>query len=136
MANGLFDSYKQGLLDPSAQTADLNTDTIKVALIDEGTTNPDLATHDFYDDLSSAVVGTPVTLTSITVTDGVFDAADATFTSVSGSSVEGILIYKDTGTPGTSPLIAYFDTGVTGLPITPSGGDITIAWNASGIFAL
>ena len=36
----------------------------------------------------------------------------------------------------TSPLVAYIDTGVTGLPVTPNGGDIAVAWNASGIFAL
>ena len=136
MANGLFASYKQGLLDPSAQTVDLNTDTIKCVLIDTGVTTPVLATHDFYNDLSTAAIGTPVTMTSVTVTAGVFDAADVTLTSVTGASAEGILIYKDTGVSSTSPLIAYFDTGVTGLPVTPSGGDITVSWNASGIFAL
>jgi hypothetical protein len=33
-------------------------------------------------------------------------------------------------------LVAYLDTGVTGLPVTPNGGDITISWHASGIFQL
>jgi hypothetical protein len=56
-----------------------------------------------------------------------------TFTAVSGASVESVNVFKDTGTPGTSNLIAYFDTG-TGLPVTPNGGDITVTWNASGIF--
>ena len=33
-----------------------------------------------------------------------------------------IVIYKDTGTEATSPLLAMIDTA-TGLPITPNGGD-------------
>ena len=32
--------------------------------------------------------------------------------------------------------MANIDTGVTGLPVTPNGGDISITWNASGIFTL
>jgi hypothetical protein len=38
------------------------------------------------------------------------------------------VIYKDTGTAATSPLIAYIDTA-TGLPVTPNGGDITVTWD-------
>ena len=39
-----------------------------------------------------------------------------------------IIIYKDTGTEATSPLIAMIDTA-TGLPITPNGGDIIVTWD-------
>ena len=60
---------------------------------------------------------------------GAADAADCTFTSVTGSSIEAIVIYKDTGTEATSPLIAYIDTA-TGLPITPNGGDIIVTWDS------
>nr|WP_201787713.1 hypothetical protein [Mycobacteroides immunogenum] len=52
----------------------------------------------------------------------------STFSAVSGASVEAMVIYKDTGTVGTSPLIAYIDTA-TGLPVSPNGGDINIAWD-------
>jgi hypothetical protein len=47
------------------------------------------------------------------------------------------VIYKDTGVSGTSPLIAYIDTG-TNFPVTPNGGDITVQWSsgASRIFKL
>ena len=94
------------------------------------------ASHEFYSSVSSAVVGTPQTLGSKTTTDGVFDAADVTFSSVTGNSVEAFVIYKDTGTASTSPLIAFIDTVASGLPVTPNGGNITITFNASGIFAL
>jgi hypothetical protein len=82
------------------------------------------------------VVGTPQVIGSKTFTNGVFDGADVTYTAVTGNSVEALIIYIDTGTAGTSPLVAYIDTGVTNLPVTPNGGNISIVWNASGIFAL
>lgn len=40
------------------------------------------------------------------------------------------MVYIDTGVAGTLRLIAYIDTGVTGLPVTPNGGDINITWDA------
>ena len=65
-----------------------------------------------------------MTLTAKATTGGAADAADCTFTAVSGATINAIVICKDTGTEATSPLIAYIDTA-TGLPITPNGGDIT-----------
>lgn len=134
MANAVYPLYKQAVLKAEANV-DLDG-TVKAALIDTGTYTYS-ALHDFYDDVSTGVVGTPVTLTGVTVsTSGVVDAADVTFTGVSGNTVEAIIIYIDTGTAATSRLVTYLDTGFTGLPVTPNGGDIVIAWNASGIFQL
>lgn len=134
MANAIYPLAKQSFISQSP-SIDLDTDTIKVALIDTGTYTYS-ASHQYWSSASSAVVGTPATLGSKTVTNGVFDAADSTFSAVTGNSVEALIIYKDTGSAATSPLIAYFDTGVTGLPVTPNGGDINLTWNASGIFTL
>lgn len=130
MASGLYDNGRQLFLQGDLDWAN---DTIKVALVDTGTYTADLATHDFYDDLSG-VVGTDVTLTSKTTTAGVADAADATFSSVSGATVEALVIYKSTGVSSTSPLIAYID----GISVTPNGGDITVVWDsgANKIFKL
>jgi hypothetical protein len=133
MANAIYPLYKQALLDASANV-DINDGTVKVALIDTGTYTYNAA-DEFYSSVSG-VVGTPQTINNTTVTNGVFDGDNVTYTAVSGSSVEALLIYIDTGTAGTSRLVAYLDTGFTGLPVTPNGGDITITWNASGIFAL
>jgi hypothetical protein len=141
LANALYNKYKEKLLNPgtlgttSGTAVDLTDDTINVALIDTGTYTFSAA-HEFYTSISSAVIGTPQALASKTVTNGVFDAADVTFTAVSGASVEAYIIYKDTGTAGTSSLIGYFDTAASGLPVTPNGGNISLAFNASGIFAL
>lgn len=134
MANVVYPKYKQALLDGSANI-DVNDGTVKVALIDTGLYTYNSA-HDFYDDVSAGVVGTPVALANTTVTNGLFDADNVTFTSVSGNSVEALIIYIDTGVAATSTLVAYLDTGVTGLPVTPNGGDIIVSWDAAGIFQL
>lgn len=133
MANAIYPKYKQALLDASSNV-DVNDGTVKVALVDTGSYTYS-SSHDFYDDLSG-VVGTPQEITNTTVTNGVLDGDNVTFPSVSGSSVEALVIFIDTGTSGTSRLVAYIDTGVSGLPVTPNGGDIAVTWSASGIFAL
>lgn len=133
MANALYPKWKQALLEFTANN-DLDGQTVKVALVTAGYTYS--GANQYYSSVSASVVGTPQTLNSKTFTDGVFDADDVTFLSVSGSQVVALVIYIDTGNAATSPLVAFIDTGVTNLPVTPNGGDITITWNATGIFAL
>ena len=131
MANTLYDKGRERFA-----TANLSwtADTLKVILVDTSSYTPNFATHEWRSDISDSSVIAPSTpgaglpLTSKTATGGACDAADSTFTSVAGASIEAIIIYKDTGTAGTSPLIAYIDTA-TGLPITPNGGDIIVTWD-------
>jgi hypothetical protein len=134
VANAIYPLYKQALLDASANV-DLNDGTVKVALIDTGVTTYNAA-NEFYSSVSAGVVGTPQTINNTTVTNGLFDGDNVTYTAVTGNSVEALLIYIDTGSAATSRLVAWIDTSVTGLPVTPNGGDISITWNASGIFQL
>jgi hypothetical protein len=84
-----------------------------------------------------ARVGSPQTLINKTSTDGVADADDVTFPGLTGAQLEAVVIYKDTGAEGTSPLIAYFDSGV-GLPLTPNSGNVPLIWDngSSKIFRL
>ena len=126
MSNTLFDKARQRFLE-----AQINwmTDTIKCLLVDTGAYTPQTGVHEYLSDIpTSARIAGPVTLTSKATSGGAADAADCTFTSVSGPSIEAIVIYSDTGTESTSPLIAYIDTA-TGLPITPNGGDIIVTWD-------
>lgn len=126
MANTLYDYARQRFLESQINWM---SDTIKVILVDTGSYTPNTASHQYLSDVSgSARIAGPVTLTSKATTGGAADAADCTFTAVSGASIEAIVIYKDTGTESTSPLIAYIDTA-TGLPITPNGGDIIVTWD-------
>ncbi len=141
MANAIYPIYKTALMSASTNvslTVNDATDGPFCALIDTGTYTYSAA-HDFYNDLSG-VVGTDQRFTSPTVGSvaaGVFDGADLTYTAVSGNSVEALVIYrKNAGANTTWRLVAFIDTGVTGLPVTPNGGDISVTWNASGIFLL
>lgn len=118
---------------------DLDSDTIKVALVTSSYT-PSQDDHDFFDDVTNEVSGTGytaggATLGSKTVTQdntnnrGVFDAADPSWTT-STITARGAVIYKSTGTAGTSRLICYIDFG---QDYTSSNGTFSIVFSADGI---
>jgi hypothetical protein len=135
MANALYGKGREGCLDGSI---DWDTDDIRVILIDTGAYTVSIDVDDFLDDIAGgARIAVSGSLTSKTVTLGVADAADVTFSAVTGASVEAIVLYKHTGSDATSRLIAYIDTA-TGLPVTPNGGDIVVQWDsgANKIFKL
>lgn len=132
MASTAYAKAKQAWLD---NTLDMNGGNIKAVFIDGADYTPDFATDEFFDDVpGGAVVGTPTTLASPTIVDGVFDAADTNMVAVSGDQFEHILIFNDTGTPATSRLVCLIDVTAT----TPNGGDILIQWasSASRIFRI
>ena len=138
MANAIYPLFKQELMKGTSNNL-LNSAEgatgVYCALVDTGTYTYSTA-HQFYSSLSG-VVGTDQEILTKTQVNGTFDGTDLTDSAVSGSSVEALVLYrKNAGANTTWPLIAYIDTGVTGLPVTPNGGNITITWNASGIFTL
>lgn len=136
MANALYVKGAEKIL---SGAVNLSTDTIKVMLV-KNTYPQNLAADEFLADISAyRVTGTTdQTLGSKSVTGGKFDAADPTYTAVpSGETSEAVVVYKDTGVAGTSPLLAYIDT-ITGFPLSTTGGDITPQWDngANKIFSL
>lgn len=143
MANSLFLAYKQEQLGDAAGPGHGAVDwelatTIKATLHDSADTTVNVNTHaDIADILAAGRVAT-VALTSRTVVASsntlTIDAADATFTSVTGDQAEQIIIWNDSGVESTSLLIVFFDTFTSGMPVTPNGGNIDLVFNASGIF--
>ena len=133
MANALYPKAKEAFLNADI---DMATDTITIALIDTGNYTYS-SEHQFRDDISDSAVISSTNLSNKTTTNGIFDADDATFTSVTGANCEALVIFQNTGTQANSRLIAYIDSA-TGLPILPNGGDITVAFSsgANRIFAL
>ena len=135
MADALYGLGRQKILEGSIN---ILTDDIKTVLVDTATYSVSIDVDEFLDDIPVGErVATSGNMASKTSTLGVFDAADITFSSVTGDVSEALVIYKDTGVAATSPLLAYID-GATGLPVTPNGGDITITWDsgANKIFKL
>lgn len=142
MANAVYPKAKEGFLDGSI---DLDTAVIKVALVRGYTYS---SSHEFVSDVTGAggtLHATSGALTSVDVTNGVFDAADVTFTTPStNASQHSLLIFQSSAVGGGSDVaassqrvIAWIDTG-TGVPIVPAGGDITVQWDsgANKIFSL
>lgn len=138
MASVIYNRFKQGIL---AGDYDLDNAAVevKVALVTSSYT-PNIDTHEDYADLTNEVVGDGYTaggaiLSNKAVTkdttddEGVFDADNVTWTS-STITARGAVVYVDTGTDGTSLLIAYFDFG--GDKVS-SAGNFTIEWNSEGI---
>jgi len=137
MANALYGKGRAAFLDGDI---DWSANDIKCLLVD--TTDyvvsidvDQYCNKDTIPDLARVTNGLSGNLASKTSTLGVADAADVTLSSVSGEQCEALVIFKDGGGGGvtqsgvTDLLIAYIDTA-TGLPVTPNGGDITIAWDA------
>lgn len=138
MANAVYPLFKQEILKGTANNL-LNSAEgatgVFCALVDTGTYTYSAA-HQFFSSLSG-VVGTDQEILTKTQVAGIFDGTDLTYTAVTGATVEALVLYrKNAGANTTWPLIAYIDTGVTNLPVTPNGGNITVTWNASGIFQL
>lgn len=132
-ANALYDLGREGFL---AGEEDWDTAAIKVDLVDTGAYTIDLATHKFRSSIASgARIASSAALGSKTVTAGVADAADITYTALTGTSIELIVIYQASAVGGGADvadtaqrLIAAIDTA-TGLPFTPSGGDVSVTWD-------
>ncbi|NBV27420.1 hypothetical protein EBS02_00115 [bacterium] len=133
MANALYPKAKEAFLNADI---DLAIDTIKISLIDTGEYTYS-GTHQYRSNVANAAVISTATLSNKTTANGVFDADDVTFTSVTGANAEALIIFQDSGVQSTSRLIAYIDSA-TGLPILPNGGDITVAFSSGSnkIFSL
>jgi len=130
MANAVQATAKKAMLDQL-----LALGTLKATIVDlaDYTYN---AGHDFINDVPAPSRVATATLASITTVAGVLDAADTTFTSVSGDQSEALVLWVDTGNETTSPYLAFWDSGVTGFPLTPVGTNVVAQWSASGIITL
>lgn len=142
MANAVFPKAKEGFLDGSI---DLDTASIKVALVRGYTYSSSHSTVSDVTGAGATLHATSSGLASKTVTNGVFDAADITFTTpATNSNDHSLLVFQSSAATGgadvassSQRLIAWIDTG-TGIPIKPAGGDITVVWDsgANKIFSL
>ncbi|MCI4437958.1 MAG: hypothetical protein JHC33_14215 [Ignisphaera sp.] len=142
MANVVYNSFKAKLGNGTIDWDDNSTTNIRVALVtDQYAANMD--THTMFSDVSNQVVGTGYTAggallvgRAVTVDNvnnlAVYSGNNITW-SVSTFTTAGAVIYKDTGTPSTSPLIFFLDFAGNK---TPNQGDMTINWNVNGIFTL
>jgi hypothetical protein len=134
MANKL---YPKGKRDMMKGLLDMNGGNVRAILVDLDDYTYDDA-HDNLDDIpSGARVAVSSNLSGKTFgNDGSFDSDDPVFAGVTGDELEAIVLYLHTGTESTSKLIAFFDTGITGMPLTPDGNNVQVTVDAAGWFTL
>ena len=126
----------------AANRLDWDADTIKVALTTSSYT-PDPDTHDFFNDVTNEITGTgytaggdPLVTSAVTYDTGTnetrLDSDDAQWTSASFTARNAV-IYKDTGSAATSPLMGHV---LFGGDETVSSGTFTIQWDATGVLKI
>ncbi len=114
------------------------TDTLKCALVTSSYTYS--ATHEFFSDITNEITGTGYSAGGETLTTpaGSYDSGtktetysfdDITWTGAT-FTCRGAVVYKDTGTAGTSPVLGFVDFGTNQ---SPSAVDFTLHINAAGL---
>lgn len=128
MANALYTAAKERCL---AGGLGLDTKDVKACLIDTGAYTFNAGHTAFSQVATAARIGPLVSLSAKSITGGVFDADDVVFGSVTGTTIEALIVYTSVAPDDTtSELIAYFDTVSAGLPATPNGANITVEWDS------
>ena len=134
--------YEYGVYGFITGEIDWDTDSFYVALIDTAVYTVALDSDRYLDDVLAPGFGAGVIATSDILTGTIMGtgvnrgrcyADSTTFTGVTGADGGALVVYKDTGSSATSPLVCYIENA-TGLPVTPSGGDIQIDWPDSVVF--
>jgi hypothetical protein len=92
--------------------------------------------HEFFSSITNTV-GTSQLITSGAVVGRVFSGDSVVFTNVTGTTISCFVIARQNeNASNTWRLVLYEDTGIVGLPLIPSGGNIIVSWNTQGIFGL
>jgi len=126
MANVIYPYARQ---DFGAANINWVTDDIKIVLLNS------TYVYDGADRYLTDLTGTVATSANLagkTNVFGVMDASDVVLSSVAaGSTVTQVVIYQDTGTPGTSRLLVFFDRRATSVLISTAtdNGDIVVIWS-------
>jgi hypothetical protein len=147
----LYNKFKQYIMDG---TIDLDTNTIKIALVTSSYTPA--ATHDVLADVLASPSPEVVAVASpsngytqggamlaggaVTFTDSPsqakFDATDLTWSALTATFRYGIIYASGTLNGVVDPLIGYILFNDDPADITVTGIDYTIQWSSSGILTL
>jgi hypothetical protein len=131
--------YGLGLKALANKEVDLDTDTIRCALLGSYTVDQD--THDYWSDISaSEITGvgyvtkgaslTGMTLAYTGSTNTLMWDADDVVWATSTITASRAVYFLDTGTASTSALLVYVDFGGA---VTSTAGNFTVTHNVAGI---
>lgn len=125
--------YPKGMKHILDADIDFLVNDIVAILYDAGAGAYDAA-DEFISDLPGAgIIDRSGPLSGKTTTLGVFDANNETVTIVPAGTINAVIIAGDLGADSASPLVCYIELSA---PFVSLGVDVTITWNASGIFEL
>jgi hypothetical protein len=138
MTDAFYNAGKSAL-----QKNDLLNVTVKLAILNSSYV-PDIDADEFWDDVSSFEVsgtgypeGGETLSPTITEDDAndksMLDVDDFTISSATFNDGKFYVIYIDTGTPGTSPLLCYFELEAAQ---SPSSEDYDVSIHANGLWRL
>ena len=142
MANALYPLWKQALMTEVDTHKSLDMGAIDpvqgvyLSLVntDGGYVYSD--THQFYTDVTNIVAAGQM-IPNPVVAGRVFSGDLVVFTNVTGATINAIVAARqNNGASSTWRLVLYEDTGIVGLPMIPSGGNVIVKWNVQGIFGL
>lgn len=133
MANAIYPKYKK-----KQESGGLNINliggSVKAVLVASAYTYD--AAHEFLSDVPAPDrVSISGALAGKAVTDlAAFQSSNGRFEAVTGPACNAIVLFVDTGSPATSPLVCYIDTVAAGLPVTPAGVSYNIVVDPTGWF--
>jgi len=136
MANALYDIFKVQMIQGNFGSWDINVTVVKAAIYDAADYTFSASHSQYTVEVQAAggEVAVSAALTDTHISTGAYDASDFTWTAVSGDVSEQLIFFSDIGAFDT-PMI-FYDTGITGMPLTPNGGNVNCTIHASGLFAL
>jgi hypothetical protein len=142
MANNIYPIWKSSVMQLTANNSLILTGATGPYCVLLTTAYTYSGAHQFYSSITAGNVGTDQQLAptaQCTVVNGLFSPPGATpsltYTAVAaGSTISELIVYvHNAGANSTWPLVVYFDTFTA---LATNGGNITVTWNASGIFQL
>jgi len=140
MANVLYPLWKDSVmteLDANNSLDQIGVNAPYLAVVTLGVGGYTYSDSHQYFSSVSGTPAPPVALNNNILVSNIFKADTAVFINVTGTSIGGLIIYRhNSGASSTWRLVLYEDTGITGFPMVPNGGNLLITWNTQGIFAL
>ena len=116
---------------------DFNTDNIDASLLDQTDSGTITAATEVYDSVDAATVVATADVPVANIVGGQVNLASSiTFLSVTGDAADYLTVFKNSGTPSTSPLAITWDSASSGLPVTPNGSNIVASWASNVLLTL
>ncbi len=123
--------YGKGLQHFGDGGVNWTSDDVRLILADSADYTVSINSDEFISTITggAGVVGqSAASLANKTNTLGVLDADDHTISSVSGDQFEAVIVYRHTGGSDGARMLLFYIDNYTGLPCTPNGGNITVAF--------